>query len=194
MVETASHQDADKKTDSREYYANGAQEIFFNAMQKGYAVSAEPEKGKDIPGSSFYRYVEGDWTLVDQYIVGVHGMSAGWTTITCSRTAIWCMQYWGRYDRSAIHFLRSILAKTYREKQFFGGRGPRFVEDISCVGVALPGAMKYQNMMNMEGFRSFSGREQIYTVEAPADSEGFMTEPDKKLLGYHEYRGGILFI
>lgn len=166
--------------------AQHAEKIFFAGMLTGYVSSEMSGMGifgiPRVRPSKRYGFEEWGaddlrtgWELHDSYGVGQGGLSFGMTIITYEEVPIWHMQYWGRYEKRVIPFLKRVLLMNYDQKIFSGGRGPdtfSTTED-SWRLVYLNGA---------DGtFAKFSGVEGIRDVTGNPVSVGF-----------HRYQGGLL--
>lgn len=143
--------------------------FFFKAMIEGYASGQRPAAVRGRPGLKEITFVDGEFMLVDQWCKGSRTNSSfGTTTIWRFGDPVWGMQYSGEYEESAILFLKQVLARTYLQRRFIGGRGEE---------VFLMDNLLYTNRMVHNTFISFDGREEIVDREAG------------RLLGYHDYRG-----
>ena len=150
--------------------------IFFDAMLEGYAnPKAEKAPFPGLPGSKSITYKDGDFTVIDCYFVREGSdASHGFTLITFKDVPIWIMRYGGWYKKEVIPFLKSALMAAYRERQFFGGRGPiQFMNEEKT--------LVYQNSGDLYPFSNFHSSEQIRSIV------------DGKLLGFHECSGGLFF-
>jgi len=153
-----------------------AKETFFRAMERGYASDTPMVRPIGLPGHKLYEYAEGRYIVTDCYWKTPHSAYSGGTTlIYVDGSPIWSMRYFGRYDKAAIPFLKSVLAEEYRMRRFFGGRGPQKVHDF--VGES---AATYHNTCLRPEFDQFNGRESIYEIETRYE------------FGYHSYEGGWL--
>lgn len=89
----------------------------------------------------------------------------------------WSIPMWGMwvggnsYNEDVYDFLQEVLLTTYRQQQFFGGRGPKEFRK---------GNLLYTN--EFEGhFACFSGKESIFYLK---------DDGSKELAGSHNYWGG----
>lgn len=160
--------------------------VFFAAMNAGYAAPTKPKKSRiaELPGSKTTTYVEGPWGVIDTYLVTPLGSrSGGMTVISCKDIPVWMMQYLGQYDEEAIPCLKAALRAAYVENQFFGGRGPdEFVH----------GEFIYRNEID-RSYRSdfqnsnfFKGYEKIQ--KRARDAQGAMGA----VMGWHSYQGMMM--
>ncbi len=157
-------------------------------MRQGYAGEGPQRIFPDFPGEKFFIYEQGDWRVADRYVVGKNGWSSGWTTIHRCEVPIWSMSYYGRYDKKAASMLKASLLENYRQKIFFGGRGPRRHQfDVSPLGTCVYENVPQQRPHNggeMTEFGWFEGQETITLFE---DEMRF-----PRPLGFHKYVGRIL--
>lgn len=140
--------------------SNGAYDLFFRAMAAGWVVGAQETAVPDMPGyrEISYQEVGSPFRLTDRFSV-IPGSPKfdGTTTIWHNDVPVWVMHYWGFYEEAANKFLKSVLLRAYRDKEFFGGRGRK---------VAQEGPFLYLNHTQLEDFRSFSGREEVINTVA----------------------------
>lgn len=147
------------------------QEFFFKGMLNGYAAGI---KGIALPGMPGYKrteFREGDFYLLDRWVVTpLSDKSVGDTIIWHRDVPVWAMYYGGRFDKNTIAFLKRMLFKAYEARVFIGGRGLPDVESIKE-------SLRYINVPRGNDFSRFSGREEVFNTK--------MT----KILGWHEYWG-----
>jgi len=68
---------------------------------------------------------------------------------------VWLMNYGGYYEERVIKFLKAALYKAYKDRQFFGGRGPLVFSE---------GSLAYVNQPRLNDFSKFEGREEIFDL------------------------------
>ncbi len=160
-------------------------EFFFAAKMHGWAAGAPKMPVMDMPGFKRIIYVDGPFSMIDQYCVvpiadqidparyGAVGSprSSGTTTIWFEDTPVWQMSYMGQYTPEASALVKRALLAAYGEKLFLGGRGP---EDFEGDG------MGYSNLVEHNDFEEFRGHERV--------SKKFMSNIE----GYHAYMGMML--
>lgn len=135
------------------------EEVFFEAMNKGYATDASKKKSiLWLPGSKVVKHERDSWKVVDLYHVTQLGpRSGGTTTVSYEGQPVWMMQYSGWYEKDAIPCLKAALRAAYKKKQFLGGRGPKMFR--------LRQEFFYQNFLEFGEFDgSFKGEEQVYAT------------------------------
>ncbi len=151
-------------------------EIFFAAMNAGYAGDAVKTTIAEFPGSKVIPFHQGDYSVYDCYFTAKGSLhSSGMTVIWHKSQPVWSMQYQGWYQPEAIPFLKRALRANYERGVFLGGRGPaRFAQ----------GNLKYHNHLTVgrEVFTRFAGQEVISRIGSDADT-----------IGWHEYQGMLLF-
>ena len=136
-----------------------AQMVFFEAMLRGYAKGGtggrvvEKSTIVELPGSKVIVTDLMGWRAVDCYFTNPNSdKSAGQTTIWYQDIPVWTMCYGGSYPKVVIPFLKKCLGQAYGEEQFYGGRGPEFMEEEPFT---------YVNRFHGT-FTSFKGEERIY--------------------------------
>jgi len=146
-------------------------EAFFEAMNQGYA---NPDSKKSsisiLPRSKCTTYKKGNFLVIDMWFTSkLNNKSFGITIIWYKQSPVWFMAYAGEYEKEVIPFLKKVLALTYKNKSFHGGRGvPSYHSD----------GMHYGNNQDRSGFEDFSGKETVYK--------------DRKVRGWHKYWGMCL--
>ncbi len=159
---------------SRSALVQRIQSFFFEAMVEGWAGGGKKTEIADMPGYKAISYRDRDFFLLDCYCVNPGSRkSAGTTTIWLGDEPVWFMSYNGFYAVNAIPFLKRALWRTYEAQKFFGGRGPIAFQE---------GPYVYLNRPRPNDFEEFAGREEIIHTGIPGP-----------LLGFHEYRGSIMF-
>ncbi len=168
----------DKK--KKEGILRRAQAVFFKALLAGYAGKGQkkdPHLTTEVSMFGFVKtntYRDGDFTVVDSWVVSDHSTtSSGTTIILFEEVPIWVMTYSGSYPEDVISFLKEALSAQYKVGDFRGGRGPGFFKSSN-------GDLVYRNNAYANGnsnFSRFSGREEIINTES------------KKVVGFHEYSG-----
>lgn len=133
------------------------QSAFMVAMSTGYAMNDGRSVKKttivELPSSKVITSDDGTWKVVDCYLTGSDsGKSAGSTMIWYKAEPVWTMSYGGEYAKAVIPFLKKCLQQAYVQQQFYGGRGPEFVEEDPFV---------YVNRFHGT-FSRFKGEERIY--------------------------------
>ncbi|MCX6712951.1 MAG: DUF5680 domain-containing protein [Candidatus Vogelbacteria bacterium] len=150
-------------------------DAFFDAMLAGYTAETKPAKVPvpELPGAKCTKFTQGRYQVIDLWWTGVDPRhSFGQTIITRDGVPIWQMGYAGWYEPEAIPFLKEALRETYAKRIFLGGRGP----------VHYQKTLEYCNRIDIDqSWKKFQGREDVY-----------QRSKQSKLLGYHEYRGGLL--
>lgn len=148
--------------------------VFFEAMNAGYAAENKPMKGSIavLRGSKTTYHAQGPWEVNDVWFVTpLSTYSGGMTIISYKGVPVWMMQYFGKYEKTAISCLKAALRAAYSERKFFGGRGP---EEF------IHGKYVYENDLGASrDFQDFSGRESV------RDETGE--------IGWHAYQGGTMF-
>ncbi|MDP3792445.1 MAG: hypothetical protein Q8Q89_01815 [bacterium] len=163
----------------REGLIRGAERSFFEAMRQGWASGASTKKDFPFPGAKGYefnfKHGETKLQLLDYYFVHeLSRTSFGTKIIIHFGQPIWMMQYGGWYDKKAILFVKTALMDSYSRDMFRGGRGQAsFYNNESYSGLL------YTNLGDPLGFENFKGRE-------------FVTDGFGKLLGEHNYFGGVM--
>jgi hypothetical protein len=147
----------------------GIQHAFFEAMAHGYAQDVKKATIPAMPYSKVIPFKIGDYRVSDFYLSSQFSdMSSGQTIIWHKGVPVWTMHYGGRYAEIAIPFLKECLNRAYvKERRFYGGRGPYFVQE---------GRFTYVNRIVRESFANFEGEERIYDLS-------------EQCFGYHWYRG-----
>jgi len=145
--------------------------VFFIGMLHGYTqTNIKPLRIECLNGSKFNSYVVEELGIAFTDLwqtTPLTRKSFGTTTLTCPEGIVWMMQYWGEYPDEVIPFLRKALLATYSNRQFIGGRGPRYYTDDQYV---------YLNVVESNDFDKFNGTEYIL------DKQG-------NILGWHKYHG-----
>lgn len=142
---------------------------FFEAMVNGYVQDAPKTTIAELPGSKVITFEWGDYKILDCYFVNPHSAaSVGQTMIWHQGVPVWTMNYGGRYAKIALPFLKACLRRAYvTERRFYGGRGPRFVQD---------NRFTYVNNINRGSFKDFKGEEFIFDMS-------------EQCFGHHWYNG-----
>lgn len=132
---------------------DAVEEFFFKAMIRGWADNTETQIIPALPGYKAIEFRDGNLRLLDFYSKTTgSSKSAGTTIIFHKDVPVWIMQYSGAYEKEAIPFLKSILLDAYKNKQFFGGRGPAIHETET---------LAYFNIYPENAFFYFKGKEKI---------------------------------
>lgn len=155
--------------------------VFFEAMQVGYASGADVGTIPDLPGSKKIVFTKGIFKVVDVWFPGPIS-SSGTTVIFASDRPAWTMQYWGKYEKKEIPFLKKALAASYALghfpyaclEYFTACRGPKVYKseefpDLTYVNMPDDGSTFYD----------FAGREEVL------NGNGIR-------IGWHEYHGHLL--
>lgn len=130
-------------------------EVFFESMNGGYAnPKAEKSSVKLLPNSKYTTYKKGTFLVIDLWFTSkFNNKSFGITIIWYKQSPVWFMVYAGEYEHDATLFLKDVLAQTYKNKSFHGGRGvPSYVGS----------KFTYHNNQTKSGFEDFGGKETIY--------------------------------
>ena len=164
----------------RPQMAEEAEAVFLEAMQKGWAAGYGCDNRTE--------FEKGPWRVVDQWLVGSEGHSAGWTAQYLHDLPFWQMHYQGRYDKQAIPFVKHALLMNYTNRVFYAGRGPTRIEKRCDIGL-LRYEMLPDNDARMglpySGYDDFSGIEKVWLIQDdPAMSRKFMNP-----LGFHRVQG-----
>lgn len=114
-----------------------AKGVFLEAMRQGYASGMVRMAAPVLPGTKSTEFKRGLWRVVDTWISGNGGHSAGWTTMFMGDHAFWQMSYQGRYEQRALPFLKRALMENYSKNIFLGGRGPENFSDGSGDGLLI---------------------------------------------------------
>ncbi len=135
------------------------EDVFFKAMQSGYASSKNSPKQviEGFPGYKCIKFDSGEFTVIDAYCVTpLSNMSSGFTTIWFNDVPVWTMNYGGQYSSDCIPLLKLVLQTTYRDHIFRGGRGPfRYASPDNS-------RLIYFNDVEAESdFTQFAGRESM---------------------------------
>ncbi len=150
---------------------------FFEAMMAGYASAEKPKKRflTEIPGYKVVTYVSGPWKVIDAWQVTPIGDGSGGTThILYENIPTWMMQYFGKYDATAIPCLKAALRAAYSERKFFGGRGPKdFVHENGAF------YRNWKHDIGQHDFASFFGQERVF-------------DRTDQRLGCHSFQGGLM--
>lgn len=148
------------------------QSFYFEAMLAGYAGDAKPPE--DGQGFKSFGHIRGSLALSDRWNDkgGSIIINEAINRQVCTR---WAMFYRGVYDKDVIPFLKAVLASTYREGVWVGGRGHGSYEEPDK-------PLLYINSQSGD-FEFFSGREQIISTAAGSDPE----------MGWHDYHGGLVY-
>ncbi|MFA6414922.1 MAG: DUF5680 domain-containing protein [Candidatus Paceibacterota bacterium] len=158
-------------------FRSQAQEVFFEAMNAGYAAEGKPKKGSiaELPGSKTLTYIRDSWVVLDVYqVTPISLFSGGTTHIWYEGVEVWMMQYFGWYYAEAILCLKTALRKSYAKKEFCGGRGPTFLETKAP-------KLHYMNKPDECSFDWFHG---VETIETPGGAT----------MGIHRYQGGLMIL
>jgi len=150
------------------------QEVFFLAMQAGYAIN--PPKGTiiELPGSKTINFEHGEYRLLDcWFTTPENSASWGFTMIWRRGIPVWTMTYQGWYLERAIPFLKEALRFAYSHNLWFGGRGPHIHSHRDLRYVNTTGTTS-------NSFELFRGAERVVDF-----SQG-------KVLGWHQFQGMIL--
>lgn len=148
-------------------------QFFFKAMLAGWIGEGEKSEIVELPGYQYFVFQDDRLMLTDIYSVTPNSSkSSGLTTIFHNNNPVWVMHYWGWYHKMAIVLVKEALSDAYSKEIFWGGRGVEVLSDDQ---------MDYRNWPDKNSFDCFSGREFV----RPKDN-------DHEILGYHEYKGGIL--
>jgi len=154
-------------------------EVFFEAMNAGYATDAPKKKSiLWLPQNKTIEYKRGDsWRVVDTYHVTPLGPRSGGTTIIAyEEEPVWMMQYMGQYADEAIPCLKAALRAAYIEKKFFGGRGPdEFIYD----GFVYRNEVDRSYRADFQTSNFFKGYEKIQNAKRESS-------------GWHSYQGMMM--
>lgn len=162
-------------------------DFFFEAAYATYAGGGAM-KGSipDLTGSKVYRYERDDLSYIDTYFVNGQS-SGGQTLIYLNNKPVWIMQYhgWCRDDNTEVlTFLKQVLAETYGDKEFCGGRGKYSIDHWK----SGDGPYVYENIpalpLPSEEFVNFMGHERIMTRPWKCD--------DSHVLFWHRYQGYLM--
>ena len=147
------------------------QDFFFRAMLQGWVADGEKVSIPGMPGYQAFPFAEGDFYLLDCYVVNPESSkSAGTTTIWYQEKPVWVMLYRGLYQEDAIPVVKAALLETYHAGRFIGGRGPKQFK---------MGNLEYTNdAPNDDQFTSFQGSESVRDTTYARPS-----------LGWHRYWG-----
>ncbi len=154
--------------------------FFFEAALATYASGKKAEPFHELAGAKRYWYQPDGSGLCYTDIFFVNGeYSGGQTTIWQNGVPAWIMQYHGwckNDDPETLAFLRKALSAAYKQKKFWGGRGPIVFEDIKK-------GLTYVNLPKMSpnkktDFIRFSGSEDICR--------------ERSMIFWHEYQGLLL--
>jgi len=151
-------------------------DVFFEAMNAGYAAEGKPKKGSiaELPGSKTITYTIGPWVVLDVYqVTPISSFSGGTTHIWYKGVEVWMMQYFGKYEEVAIPCLKAALRDAYSRKEFRGGRGPHTFKHTGFV---------YRNPISQLDFEEFYGAEEILDER----------HERRKVLGWHRFQGGLM--
>ena len=156
-----------------------AERSFFEGMRQGWASGAPARKDFPFPGAKGYGFNfkshDCHLHLMDYYFVNsLSRVSYGTKMFLYQGDPIWIMHYGGWYDKKAIPFVKAALMDAYSRGVFRGGRG-----QASFYNNESYPSLLYTNLGDPLGFDNFKGRE-------------FVTDGFGKLLGEHNYFGGIL--
>lgn len=98
--------------------------FFCRSMAEGYAGGAAAMPLIEMPGWKGYVHVDGDWKLIDAYMVHPKTKkSVGHTYIWHQGTLIRCVSYGGFYQKEAVPCLKGALMYDYSRGIFNAGRG-----------------------------------------------------------------------
>lgn len=160
--------------------------LFFEAMQQGYGAT----KGQVLS----YSVLEGwkrsptytkrfndfyDFQVLDKWCE-----EGGITTISLVSMRefvsidLWMMRYYGKYEKSAIPFLKLALQDAYKKGEFYGGRGMELFE-----------SEKHPNLIYDNNWRGTF--EEFHGIESIVSDHGG-SSPKTVKLGEHRFWGGML--
>src|SRR3989344_758898 len=145
-----------------------AEALFCRGMATdSYASGAKAGLIEYWAGWKGYEYREGDFKLVDMYMVDPDTKkSGGHTHIHYQGRTIWMMSYGGFYKKEAIPCLKSALMANYTKRIFNAGRG----QDGHVVG-----GFRYNIRDRGESsFERFAAHESVRPVEA----RGYLASED----------------
>ena len=147
-------------------------EVFFAAMQSGYATSPKKSTIAELPCSRVIEFKKGDFRVVDVWFTAPgSSYSFGQTIIWYRNIPVWVMSYHGTYQDFAIPFLKAALRNAYDKNVFCGGRGSSpFLAD----------GFQYNNRVDCYDWRDFRGREEVFHFSS------------NSRVGWHEYQGLLL--
>jgi hypothetical protein len=146
-------------------------DFFFRSSILRWTGKLEKQPIPELPGGWKYYHDEDNLHYTHlQFRGDVSGL--GIILIHQDYTPVWRMVADGAYGKEARGFLEIAFLEAYNKKQFFGGRGP-----FNFFHHDFPG-LEYINQVDVGKFENFSGVEWI--------------RKDKKSIGDHHYRGGIL--
>lgn len=152
-----------------------AKEFFFKAMINGWASNGKGRKNGEYKE---FLFAENEFQLVDKYcVIAETKRSTGTTTIFFRNNPIWFMVYGGFYQKKHIPFLKEVLLKTYKEKEFFGGRGFYMKKNKL---IYINKSHKRYSPIGENCFTEFSGEEKI------------VSNATGRRHGYHNYFGMAL--
>ena len=151
---------------TRDEILKEAQAFFFEGMLRGYAdKSIEPSSVPGKPGFEQNVYQKNDWLLVDEWGANPEThRSFGTTTIWYNNAIAWMMQFYGRYEKDAIPFLKKALNHAYQMKLWNGGRGPLEYREKDW---------QYSCVLVLSGFEEFEGQEWIHDMSRKDNNRGF---------------------
>ncbi len=147
--------------------------VLFDALNQGYVSDNQPETVTVEVCMKRFRYYSpcGHFMVEDSWFANGGTYSAGSTLIVEDHKPVWVMQYYGWYLPEASKFLKRALGSNYRNRSFYGGRGP----DVFTIG-----SLQYTNAPRTGStFSRFSG------------SEGVLYR-GSLVMGEHFYQGGTL--
>jgi len=156
-------------------FIDNIRQFFFKAMIEGWAAGSEKVAIPQLPCYKAIEHKEGYFHLIDCWCKnpGTNG-SSGFTTIYWKDNPVWTMQYGGLYlpGENVMDFLKNTILQAYKEKRFYGGRGPQSRCNAGLI---------YINTISRNNFDQFSGREAIYNTRTG------------QCYGHHEYSGMAFF-
>jgi len=154
------------------------EDIFFKAMNTGYANNSQKETFADI--GKMVDFTDGSWSVIDGYLVTPLGpRSGGLMAMSYEGIPVWLLQYAGQYEEEAIPCLKAALIAAYSEKKFFGGRGP---EQFTLDGLVYQNEVDRAYRQDFKKSNFFKGYESIRTaIGVP-----------QRCLGWHSYQGMMM--
>jgi len=164
-----------------------AKEVFFKAMQDGYAGDCK-KSVKTLSNNGNTKtitFTDGDYKVVDEWHTNPDSdLSSGTTTIFHKDRPIWWMSYCGKYPKDVIPFLKQALKKTYERGEFNIGRGAQSYEG-PLVGDKRMHYSCTKTINEFCDFQRFNGIERITEIT------GSLNDPARNgfQLGYHQIMG-----
>lgn len=161
------------KDETVERILDGAKLAYFDARLDGSGSShSVTTQGED--GTITVAYQSDLYLVVDRFRTSpVSKFTEGTTRIFYDGESVWEMAYDGHYPSEVIPFLKKALCEAYKEKGFYGGRGPRHFGE---------NAYMYHNTFEGD-FAEFKGRECVVNIIGVGPGHE---------LGFHNFAGRAL--